>query len=168
MTTVVNKELTDKELNAVSRPTVKASGKVHIILLRPLFTVKATDGTPHTKYGIVSELQVDPTNTKTPNTFYFKGGMYELMIEEYALFDKMGLGIVYYDILGRKPIKVSIDDIENQKSSKFAENMWGRGHTLSNLIASIEDKKKGSALIYITMIIIGLFGGIIIDHFAHI
>lgn len=163
--------LSDKELNSISRSTVKAAGsKVHIIIVRPLYeeTDKDDPTKKHTKYGIVAELQADPNNIKFPNSFSFRGRMFELMIEEYAYFDKNGLGVVFYDIEGRRPISIKIEDIANQKSSKFAEDMWGRGNTLRNLIASIEDKKKGSALIYIVMIIVGLMGGIIIDHFAHI
>lgn len=172
MTTVTaeQKPLTDKELNQTRQPVVKAVSKVHITIVRPLYEERDEEDPTkkHTKYGIVAELQVDPNNQKMANSFSFRGRMFELMIDEYAYFDKNGLGVVFYDIDGRRPVKITIDNIENQKSSRFAEKTWGKGNTLTNLIASIEDKKKGSALIYITMIIVGLMGGIIIDHFAHI
>jgi|SRR5579864_1928664 len=163
---------TKKELLATGKPLSKVSGKVHVIVLKPLFTIydpRDPSKVSSVKYGIVDyNVMVNPTNNDYANSFLFRGRMYELMVEEYPLYDQNGLPMVFYDINGRKPISVKISDIEGQKRSLFANQVWGKGHTLQNLIASIESKGKGSVLLYIVMLVAGLFGGIILDHFLHI
>lgn len=161
---------TKKELLQTGKPLILSTGKVHAVILKPLFTVYEPNGTTpkEIKYGYVADVEVDPNNIKTPNSFLFKGRMYELMIEEYPLYDKRGLPMIFYDINGRKPISVKISDIENQKSSRFANQTWGKGHTLQNLIASIESRNSGNVIVYVILFIAGIFAGIIADHFLHI
>ena len=161
--------LSIKELKNLPKPLGIKSGRIHVFILRALFiTIDPLTKLTKIKWGWVSDMQIDPTNEKHPNSFFFRGNMYELMIDEFPLYDKQGLPIVFYDIEGRKPIKVSIDQIENQKRSSFAGKTWGKGHTLQNLIASIETKGGGNIFMYIVMLIVGILGGILLDHFLHI
>lgn len=100
-------------------------------------------------------------------TFRFHTREYNCAIEEGAFIDTDGTPVVLFDAEGNKPLKVMIEDIETQKSSKFAGDVYGL-KTLQQMFAAMYQGNKVPILLIVLMLGLGTLIGIVIDHFLHI
>jgi hypothetical protein len=153
-----------------NKPIVLPNPKTHmnkvlIVLCRPVLTM--ADG--HIKYGQVpGGTFVWDLNRKDYRGFVrWKNNLYRCVVSEPALFSINGMGIVYYDVEGAKPLDVRIDDVPNQVESRMAEKIFGID-TMSKAFGAMNPNKSSSIGVYIIMLIMGLLGGILADHFLHV
>ena len=143
--------------------TKKVSDKILLVFVRPVYSTK--EG--HTKYGVVGEKELKTNNPKFEGRVRFKGREYRVAVQEPSYFNKKGLGIILYDVEGNRPLDVKIDDIPSQTESLFAEKVYGLG-TLKNMFAGLQTGNKLPILMVVVFLVLGILGGIVIDHFAHI
>lgn len=146
-------------------PAVTHMNKILIVLCRPV--LKMPDG--HVKYGQVP----GGTFTWDLNRKDYRGFvrwkskyLYRCVIEEPAMFSTQGLGIVYYDVEGCKPLNVMIEDVPNQVESRKAESVFGID-TMQKAFGAMNPNKSSNIAIYVILSIMMFLMGLIADHFLH-